>query len=40
MADDKVLERARKRFQLTADLENEGRIERLDDVKFVRLGQQ
>ena len=40
MADDKVLERARKRFQLAADLENEGRIERLDDVKFVRLGQQ
>lgn len=41
MADDnKILERAYKRFNLAADLENEGRIERLEDVKFVRLGQQ
>jgi hypothetical protein len=40
MADDKVIERAQKRFNLAADLESEGRIERLDDIKFVRLGQQ
>jgi hypothetical protein len=41
MADDnKILELAYKRFNLAADLENEGRIERLEDVKFVRLGQQ
>ena len=40
MAEDKVIERAQKRFNLAADLESEGRIERLDDIKFVRLGQQ
>ena len=41
MADDtKLLARIKNRFQLAADLESEGRIERLDDAKFVRLGQQ
>ena len=41
MADDsKLIAKIQTRFQLAADLESEGRIERLDDAKFVRLGQQ
>ena len=40
MAEDKIIVRVKKRFNLAAELESEGRIERLDDVKFVRLGQQ
>jgi len=35
-----VLERAKKRFAQAVEYENPGRIERLDDVCFVRKGEQ
>lgn len=36
----KIVETAQKRFALAVDKESDGRIERLDDIKFVRLGEQ
>jgi len=40
MADDKLIAKVHKFFALAADSESKGRRERLDDVKFVRLGEQ
>lgn len=40
MTDDKLIKEAHKRFALAAEVESKGREERLDDVKFVRLGEQ
>jgi hypothetical protein len=36
----KIVEEAHKRFAIAVDSESVGRFERLDDIKFVRLGQQ
>ena len=36
----KIIDEAHKRFKASADAESAGRIERLDDIKFVRLGEQ
>ena len=38
--EDKIIEIAHKRFALAQESEAEGRLERLDDIKFVRLGDQ
>jgi hypothetical protein len=38
--DDKFIANAHKRFDNASDSESKGRKERLDDVKFVRLGEQ
>jgi hypothetical protein len=41
MADnDKLIAEAHKRFALAADADSEERIKRIDDVRFVRLGEQ
>jgi len=37
---DKIVELAHKRFAQSEEAESQGRTERLDDIKFVRLGEQ
>jgi hypothetical protein len=39
-APDKFIATAHKRFAMASDSESKGRKERLDDIKFVRLGEQ
>ena len=38
--DNKFIANAHKRFDNASDSESRGRKERLDDIKFVRLGEQ
>jgi len=39
-ADRKIITEAKKRFEMAASAESTGRVDRLDDIKFVRLGEQ
>lgn len=39
-SDSKIVEQAQKHFALSLSAESQGRVERLDDIKFVRLGDQ